>query len=126
MTDSVETPLPLEYRERVPEELTVDALTMVDTSDRVRGALSMMASDTDDPAEFSQEVVITYRDSRQGGCWVHGELGRPLAANYLDQEVPKSEYAFDSGEPAIIHDGVDFTPEQLECHMEEKRSRNGS
>lgn len=117
-------PLPLEYRAYVPPEKEDDVFFLADTGLHVRGTLSMMASATEDPDEFAEEVTISTRPSRRGGYWLHGLLDRPMVADYLDTEVPKSEYTITRGKAATVHEPVDLSAEEFNRHMEEKRARN--
>lgn len=110
----------LEYRQYIPEDKKSDADFYNQVCRQVRGNLSMMTSESDDPNEFFGEVAIDTRSSRKGGFWVHGAIERPLNAAYADADVPESEYAFLHAERAIEHEPVDFSPEEYAAHLERK------
>lgn len=108
----------IEYRQYVPEG-TDQALI----EGYVRGNLSMQADPDDDPAALADEVVITVRESRSDGCWVHGALDLPAHCEDLEREVPRSEFEIASGHAYTPHEPVDLDPEAYAAHLAEKRNR---
>lgn len=108
----------LEYRQYVPEGTDPNLIASY-----VRGNLSMQATLDDDPHALANDVVITVRDSRRGGCWVHGALDRPAVCEDLHREVPRAEFEIDTGHAYTPHEPVDLGPEEYAAHLEEKRNR---
>lgn len=108
----------LEYRQYVPE-----GTDQAPIEEYVRGNLSMQADPNDDPEALADDVVITVRESRRGGCWVHGALEHPAVCEDLEREVPRSEFEIASGHAYTPHEPVDLDAEAYAAHLAEKRNR---
>lgn len=108
----------LEYRQYVPEGTDQSLIESY-----VRGNLSMQATPDDNPTTLANDVVITVRDSRRGGCWVHGALDHPAVCEDLHRAVPRTEFEIDSGHAYTPHQPVDLDPEAYAAHLAEKRNR---
>jgi hypothetical protein len=111
----------IEYRQYVPEDGTRILRTI---RQNVAAELSRQASATDDPDEFYVEALanISERPSKNGGTWVHSYLNRPRNADYTD---PLYSAPFKVPVPfAKDHVPVDYTPDALRIHLEEKAARS--
>ncbi len=114
---------PTEYRQYVPAEKLDDTGFIEEIENHVRGSLSRMVSEANDENEFREEVVTSVRDSRRGGVWLHGKIDRRPVASYFTRDVPREDYAIDSGKKAADTEPTDLDPEEYQRHLEEKRRR---
>jgi len=108
----------MEFRLKVPADRATDAGFIAHTEATVREHLSRCHC-RDDGLELVDAVVITRRDSREGGFWIHGSLDAPVFDSF--EPVPDDELA--GLRAAREVEPADLDPWELREHMIRKAER---
>lgn len=109
----------MEFRLKVPDDRRHDGEFVAETEATVREHLSRCCSRTDG-LELAGAVVVSRRESRSGGFWVHGLLDAPV----YDTSTPVPDAELAGLRPAREVEPVDLEPDELRLHMIRKGARS--